>query len=136
MMTPAEIASAARRLDEAERTRKQIRMLSLDHPGMDMADAYAVQKAWIDLKIAAGRRILGHKIGLTSKAMQSALNIDMPDSGVLLDDMFFADGAAVKPNAIASAAVPATAAFRTRRAALRRVARFSVESIMAVAPYI
>ena len=111
MMTPAEIASAARRLDEAERTRKQIRMLSLDHPGMDMADAYAVQKAWIDLKIAAGRRILGHKIGLTSKAMQSALNIDMPDSGVLLDDMFFADGAAIPPERFIGLRIEAEVAF-------------------------
>lgn len=56
MMTPDQIADAARRLDEAERTRKQIRMLSLDHPGMDMADAYSVQNAWIDLKLAAAGR--------------------------------------------------------------------------------
>ena len=111
MMTPAEIASAARRLDEAERTRKQIRMLSLDHPGMDMADAYAVQKAWIELKLAAGRKIRGHKIGLTSKAMQSALNIDMPDSGVLLDDMFFPDGAAVPTDRFIGLRIEAEVAF-------------------------
>jgi 2-oxo-hept-3-ene-1,7-dioate hydratase len=111
MMNAQEAAAAARRLDEAERTRKQIRMLSLDHPGMDMADAYAVQKAWIDLKLAAGRRILGHKIGLTSKAMQSALNIDMPDSGVLLDDMFFADGAAVPTDKFIALRIEAEVAF-------------------------
>jgi 2-oxo-hept-3-ene-1,7-dioate hydratase len=43
--------------------------------------------------------VKGHKIGLTSKAMQSALNIDEPDSGILLDDMFFADGGLVPSTA-------------------------------------
>ena len=38
-------------------------------------------------KLAAGRHIIGWKIGLTSKAMQAALNIDIPDSGILFDDM-------------------------------------------------
>ncbi len=110
-MTPDQIADAARRLDAAERSRKQIRMLSLDHPGMDMADAYAVQKAWIDLKLASGRKILGHKIGLTSKAMQSALNIDMPDSGYLLDDMFFADGASIPTEKFIGLRIEAEVAF-------------------------
>src|ERR1700750_781657 len=94
-LSPDDIRSAAERLDQAERTRKQIRQLSLDHPGMTIADAYAIQKAWVELKVADGRAVKGHKIGLTSKAMQSALNIDEPDSGVLLDDMFFADGGIV-----------------------------------------
>ncbi|MFV0280762.1 MAG: 2-oxo-hept-4-ene-1,7-dioate hydratase [Rhodoblastus sp.] len=111
MMTPDEIAAAAARLDAAERTRKQIRMLSLDHPGMDMADAYAVQKAWIDMKIGAGRRVRGHKIGLTSKAMQLALDIDMPDSGVLLDDMFFADGATIPVDRFIATRIEAEVAF-------------------------
>ena len=62
---------------------------------MGMEDAYRVQKAWVDLKIAAGRRRKGLKIGLTSKAMQHALGIDMPDSGILFDDMFFPDGGIV-----------------------------------------
>ena len=47
------------------------------------------------LKAAAGRVTIGRKIGLTSKAMQAALNIDIPDSGILLDDMRFADGASI-----------------------------------------
>ena len=91
----AAAAEAARRLDQAERTRRQIRMISLDHPGMTMEDAYRVQKAWVDLKLAAGRRRKELKIGLTSKAMQHALGIDMPNSGVLFDDMFFQDGGTV-----------------------------------------
>lgn len=110
-MTPDQVTAAARRLDEAERTRKQIRMLSLEHPDMDMSDAYAVQKAWIDMKLAAGRSIRGHKIGLTSRAMQSALNIDMPDSGVLLDDMFFADGGAIPTDRFIGLRIEAEVAF-------------------------
>jgi 2-oxo-hept-3-ene-1,7-dioate hydratase len=87
-----DIRSAAARLDQAEKTRKQIRQLSLEHPAITIEDAYAIQKAWVEMKVAQGRVVKGHKIGLTSKAMQSALNIDEPDSGILLDDMFFADG--------------------------------------------
>jgi 2-oxo-hept-3-ene-1,7-dioate hydratase len=83
---------AARRLDDSEKSRTQMRQLSLDHPGMTIEDAYAVQKAWIARKTAAGRIIKGHKIGLTSKAMQYSSNISEPDYGALLDDMFYADG--------------------------------------------
>lgn len=92
MLTQEQIADAARGLDQAERTGRQMRQLSLQYPGMTISDAYAVQKAWIDLKIAAGDTIYGHKIGLTSKAMQNAVNIDEPDYGVLLTSMMFADG--------------------------------------------
>ena len=87
-----QIRSCAERLDQAEKSRKQIRQISLEHPGITIADTYAIQKAWVAIKVAQGRIVKGHKIGLTSKAMQSALNIDEPDSGILLDDMFFADG--------------------------------------------
>jgi len=59
---------------------------------MTIDDAYAVQRAWVALKVASGRKILGHKIGLTSKAMQNISNVKEPDYGALLDDMFFTDG--------------------------------------------
>ena len=94
-MTPEQHLEAARRLDEAERTRRQIRMISLDHPDMTMADAYAVQSAWRKLQLSRGERIIGHKIGLTSKAMQAAVGIDTPDSGFLTASMIFADGGEV-----------------------------------------
>src|ERR1700716_2055629 len=94
-LTKDDIRLAAERLHRAEKTRQQIRQLSLDHPGITIEDAYAIQKAWIEIKVAEGRVVKGHKIGLTSKAMQSALGIDEPDSGILLDDMFFADGGLV-----------------------------------------
>ena len=95
MLSQAEIERAAARLDEAERSRTQIRMFSLEYPGMTIDDAYAVQRTWIARKLASGRTIKGHKIGLTSKAMQQAVGIREPDHGVLLDDMFFADGAEI-----------------------------------------
>ena len=111
MLGPSEVLSAAQRLDEAERTRKQIRMISLDHPGMDMADAYAIQNAWLKIKLASGRKVLGHKIGLTSKAMQNAVNVDIPDSGFLLDDMFFADGGDIPTDRFIQTRIEAELAF-------------------------
>lgn len=95
MLTRDEIAAAAAALDEAERSRTPIRMLSLQHSGLPIDDAYAVQRAWIARKLAAGRTIIGHKIGLTSKAMRNAVGIAEPDSGVLLDDMLYEDGARI-----------------------------------------
>lgn len=110
-MTPQEIERAAAALDEAERTRRQIGLLSLAHPDMSMADAYAIQSAWVGQKMRAGRKRVGWKIGLTSKAMQSALKIDIPDSGVLLDDMLFPDGATVPAGRFIQPRVEAEIAF-------------------------
>jgi 2-oxo-hept-3-ene-1,7-dioate hydratase len=95
MLTPDQIAQAASDLCDAELSRTQIGLLSLRHPGMTMDDAYAVQAALVAGKLAAGLRQTGWKIGLTSRAMQQQLGIDVPDSGVLLDDMHFADGTVV-----------------------------------------
>ena len=86
------IQQAAERLDVAERTGEQIRQFSLENPDMTIADAYAIQRAWVEKKIAGGRKMIGHKIGLTSRAMQVSSNITEPDHGVLLDDMQFEEG--------------------------------------------
>ena len=88
-MTPEDHAHAAADLLRAEQTGKQIGLLSLRHPEITMDDAYEVQKAIVAAKLAQGRKVIGWKIGLTSKAMQYALNIDIPDSGILFDDMLF-----------------------------------------------
>ena len=95
MLSSAIIAAAVQQTHEAERTRTQVRALSFAHPGMTIDDGYAIQKEWVDLKIAEGRMVRGHKIGLTSRAMQLASQITEPDYGTLLDDMFFADGAEI-----------------------------------------
>jgi len=94
-MTPAEREAAAGALFQAEATGRQIGLLSRAYPGMTLEDAYGVQAALVAKKRAAGARGIGWKIGLTSRAMQDALKIDTPDSGVLFDDMLFADGAEV-----------------------------------------
>lgn len=106
-----DIRACANRLHQAEKTRTQIRQLSQDFPDITIAHAYAIQKAWVDIKIAEGRLVKGHKIGLTSKAMQSALDINEPDSGVLLDDMFFADGGMVPTERFIATRVEAELAF-------------------------
>jgi 2-oxo-hept-3-ene-1,7-dioate hydratase len=92
MLTPDQIAAAAARLHLAEQTRKPCGQISLDHPEMDMDDAYQVQKAWVAMKIREDRKVIGHKIGLTSRAMQQSSQIDEPDYGTLLDDMVFGEG--------------------------------------------
>jgi len=110
-LTSDDIRVAAERLHQAEKTKQQIRQISLNHPGITLEDAYAIQKAWIEIKLREGRVVKGHKIGLTSKAMQSALNIDEPDSGVLLDDMFFADGGLVPTDRFIATRIEAELAF-------------------------
>jgi 2-oxo-hept-3-ene-1,7-dioate hydratase len=110
-LTEDDIRLAAERLHRAEKTRQQIRQLSQEYPAITVADAYAIQQAWVAIKLGEGRVIRGHKIGLTSKAMQSALLIDEPDSGVLLDDMFFADGGLVPSDRFIGTRVEAELAF-------------------------
>ena len=95
-LTQAEIEQAARELHDAEQQRTQIRPLTIRHPDMDLDDAYAVQDAWMAIKLAEGRTVRGRKIGLTSRAMQQAMHIDEPDSGTLLDDMFFDSGVPIE----------------------------------------
>ena len=110
-MTPEDHAAAAAALLEAEKTRQQIGLLTLRHPEMGMDDAYEVQNAIYRAKLAAGQKVIGWKIGLTSKAMQYALNIDIPDSGILFDDMAFENGATVPDGRFIQPRVEAEIAF-------------------------
>ncbi len=95
MLSAAQVQDVAAELLEAEATRQQTGLLSVRYPDISLDDAYAIQGAQLATKLAVGRRILGWKIGLTSKVMQNALGIDTPDSGVLYDDMLFPDGGQV-----------------------------------------
>ncbi|WP_149588657.1 2-oxo-hept-4-ene-1,7-dioate hydratase [Tabrizicola flagellatus] len=113
-MNGPEIEAAAEMLFQAERTGRQCGLLSLLHPGMTLDEAYAVQAALVARKRAAGARVIGWKIGLTSRAMQQALGIDTPDSGVLMDDMLFAHGATVPRGRFIQPRVEAEIAFATR----------------------
>jgi 2-oxo-hept-3-ene-1,7-dioate hydratase len=95
MISDADRRKAARILLEAERKAKPAKQLLDTFPGMEIADSYAIQALTVAEKIKAGARLRGHKIGLTSKAMQATVGIDEPDYGHLLDDMFFSDGATI-----------------------------------------
>ena len=110
-MTPDDHAAAASELLRAEKTSEQISLLTLRHPEMGMDDAYAIQNAIYRAKLTAGRRVIGWKIGLTSKAMQYALNIDIPDSGILFDDMLFHHGDTVPQGRFIQPRIEAEIAF-------------------------
>jgi len=94
-LSSEQVSRTAAKLLEAERSGQQIGLLSLEFPDLDMDDSYRIQAELMAQKVAAGRKIYGWKIGLTSRAMQSALNITTPDSGVLFDDMHFDSGETV-----------------------------------------
>lgn len=110
-MTPDAISAAAAALLKAEKTGQQIGLLSLANSGMTMDDAYAVQTALMQTKLSEGRRVIGWKIGLTSRAMQDALKIDTPDSGVLFDDMWFDSGAEIPKGRFIQPRIEAEIAF-------------------------
>ena len=113
-MTPEQVQDAARMLFEAEQTRDQCGLLSIAYPDMNLDDAYAVQAALVDMKLAAGAKIIGWKIGLTSRAMQQALNITTPDSGVLFDDMLFETDGIVPKGRFIQPRIEAEIAFVTK----------------------
>lgn len=110
-MTPQDHAQAAADLLNAETTGQQIGLLTKRHPEMGMDDAYAVQNAIYRAKLEADQKVIGWKIGLTSKAMQYALNIDIPDSGILFDDMLFETGETVPAGRFIQPRIEAEIAF-------------------------
>ncbi|MEM9606308.1 MAG: 2-oxo-hept-4-ene-1,7-dioate hydratase [Actinomycetota bacterium] len=95
-LTDAQIDAEAALLDAAETTATQIRQTTSIHPDMTMDDAYRVQAAWLQRKLARGEELVGHKIGLTSQAMQAAMSIETPDSGFLTRDMVFEPGSTLE----------------------------------------
>ncbi len=87
IFTESQIQELAHELNQAQKMRTQIEHFSKRFPGMTIEDGYRINRAWMALKFAEGRRMIGHKIGLTSRAMQQSSQIDEPDYGTLLDDM-------------------------------------------------
>ncbi|MDN3481231.1 2-oxo-hepta-3-ene-1,7-dioic acid hydratase [Arthrobacter sp. APC 3897] len=96
MLDKSTLQAVADELVEAKRTRTPVPRLTARYPEMTIADSYAVQNLWADRLLASGRRLAGHKIGLTSKAMQAATGITEPDYGVILDDMVLENGCTVQ----------------------------------------
>jgi 2-oxo-hept-3-ene-1,7-dioate hydratase len=92
MLSPDTLQMLARELYDARKTRTAVRHFSQRFPEMTIEDGYAVQRAWVKLEQVDGRVIKGRKIGLTSRAMQQASQINEPDFAPLMDDMFFEQG--------------------------------------------
>lgn len=95
MMTDEERRQGAADLYRAEQDKKVIPQLSKSFPAIELQDAYVIQRLWAEMHLAKGARQIGHKIGLTSRAMQMASKITEPDYGHLLDSMMYRDGAQI-----------------------------------------
>jgi 2-oxo-hept-3-ene-1,7-dioate hydratase len=133
MFDQSTIQKLAAELHESERSRVQVEHFSKRFPGMTIEDGYAVSRAWVAMKIAEGRQVRGHKIGLTSRAMQLSSQIDEPDYGTLLDDMFFAPGALPSERFIAPRVEVELAFILKRRLQGEQV---SMEDVLAATDYV
>ncbi|MDP3812254.1 MAG: 2-oxo-hepta-3-ene-1,7-dioic acid hydratase [Hydrogenophaga sp.] len=89
MLDDTLIQQLAAELDRSEKTREPLEHFSKRFPAMTIEDGYRIGHAWVALQIEGGNQVIGHKIGLTSRAMQMASQIDEPDFGTLLQSMLF-----------------------------------------------
>ncbi len=105
------IAAIADELADAESRRATVPLLTARHAGMTVDDAYAVQGEWRRRAVAYGRRLVGHKIGLTSKVMQAATGIDEPDYGAILSDMVYDSGAEIEHGRFSNVRIEVELAF-------------------------
>jgi 2-keto-4-pentenoate hydratase len=101
----------ARALYEARQSRQQIEPFTDADPDLGMADGYAVQQELVKLLLADGDRIVGYKVGLTSKPMQKMIGVDTPDYGPVLGSTVYADGDAVPVSAFIQPKIEAEIAF-------------------------
>ncbi|WP_328353309.1 fumarylacetoacetate hydrolase family protein [Mycobacterium sp. NBC_00419] len=113
-LSRARLDEAAELLFAADTDRAPIAPLTERYPGMDLADAYAVQQVNLTRRLHAGKALVGHKIGLTSEPMQTLLGVDEPDFGYILDDMVVANGAAVPRGRFCAPRVEPEVAFLLR----------------------
>ena len=96
MLTEAQRQAAAESLIKAEQTRSVIPQFSKTHPEMTLEDSYDVQRRFASLRVASGTRVIGRKIGLTSRAMQMASKMTEPDYGMMFEDAVFKDGSCIQ----------------------------------------
>jgi 2-oxo-hept-3-ene-1,7-dioate hydratase len=96
MATKEQLHAIARDIVRAQNEKKPIVQPSSTYPEMTLQDAYAVQDYWTELQVAEGATVIGHKIGLTSRAMQMASKMTEPDYGRILDNAVYNDGANIK----------------------------------------
>ncbi|WP_105034898.1 2-oxo-hept-4-ene-1,7-dioate hydratase [Cryobacterium aureum] len=111
MLEQSVIAEIADELVAAGLTRSTVPLLTTRYPGMTVDDAYAVQSLWKERGIAAGRRLVGRKIGLTSKVMQVATGITEPDYGVIFSDEVYENGASIRFDSFSNVRIEVELAF-------------------------
>jgi 2-oxo-hept-3-ene-1,7-dioate hydratase len=111
VLESARITEIADELFEADRTRSTVPLLTARHPEMTIEDAYAVQSLWKQRGLEAGRRLVGRKIGLTSKVMQVATGITEPDYGVIFADMVYENGSVIPFHAFSNVRIEVELAF-------------------------
>ncbi|MFT4210782.1 MAG: fumarylacetoacetate hydrolase family protein [Microbacterium sp.] len=114
MLDPDTVAQVAAELAEADRAHTVIPRITARYPQATIEDSYAIQGVWRDTQVAAGRRLVGRKIGLTSKAMQQATGITEPDYGVMFDDTVYASGAAIPVDHFSNVRIEVELAFVLR----------------------
>lgn len=95
MLANDDIKKIAEELADAERTHTVIPRITARYPDATVEDSYAIQGVWRDSQVDAGRKLVGRKIGLTSKAMQAATGITEPDYGVMFDDTVYENGSVI-----------------------------------------
>ena len=111
MLSPDQIAAIADELAEADRAHSVIPRITARYPDATIEDSYAIQGVWRDKNIAAGRRLVGRKIGLTSKAMQEATGITEPDYGVMFEDTVYSSGAEIPVDVFSNVRIEVELAF-------------------------
>lgn len=111
MLAPDDIAAIAAELSDADRTHAVIQRITARYPAATVEDSYAIQAVWRDAGLGAGRRLVGRKIGLTSRAMQEATGITEPDYGVMFDDTVFESGAEIAAEQFSNMRVEVELAF-------------------------
>ncbi|QAY58912.1 2-oxo-hepta-3-ene-1,7-dioic acid hydratase [Microbacterium protaetiae] len=115
MLDPEVIAQLADELAEADRTKSVIPRITARFPDATIEDSYAIQGVWRDTMLASGRRLVGRKIGLTSKAMQQATGISEPDYGVMFDDTVYDTGAVIEYDRFSNVRIEVELAFVLNR---------------------
>ena len=111
MLSAETITAIADELAAAERDRSTVPLLTARYPDMTVEDSYAVQNEWRRRGLAAGRRLVGRKIGLTSKVMQASTGITEPDYGAIFDDMVFDNGAVIEHDRFSNVRIEVELAF-------------------------
>ena len=108
------IAKLAEHLETCQLNARDTTKITDEYPGMDWADAYAIQDAILDRKLARGARIAGYKAGLTSHAKMKQMGVATPVFGFLVDEFTVPDAGEVKMSELIHPKVEPEICFVTR----------------------